>query len=258
MSKTNKPYIYTVIRIPKSGSQSLRASIEGALPDSNYYRIPRLHGSAEENFTTWEKFKVFRSQRRRFIRDYNAITEAGMWSHIDNNAKSGDVVSGHFSYGRPALVNFEKRYITIIRNPVTRVVSDYNYSGFRHNQTKPFYHLIKTGKQKQAASHSFSDYLSFLLEHKEIYGNPATKYIVGKINNDPYDQLKTNFFHYGTLENFEKFSLTLCEKLRAPVKTTWTNKTPPKKALEIKKSDQKLIELLFDMDLSLYEKIKYE
>lgn len=181
-----------------------------------------------------------------------------MWSHIDNHAKAGDVISGHFSYGRPALEKFEQKYITIIRNPITRVISDYNYSGYRHNQSKPFYHFIKSGKQKQAANQSFSDYLSFLLEHKEMYENPATKYIVGSMHNDPYTQLKTNFFHYGTLENFEKFSVILCEKLNAPVKTNWTNKTPPKKTFEINKSDQRLIELLFDMDLSLYEKIKYE
>ena len=252
-----KKTLYILVRIPKSGSQSLRTIVRESLPQSTYFRIPclDLHERVDQSLAA--NFRRKRRLIKGILFSYGVLNEKALWEKINNNAQDGDIISGHFSYGRPHVPSSETRYITLLRDPIERMISAYNYTreGYpKHSHLRRFYLEQRT---KIAGTGSFSDYLEYLHLHKERYSNPATGLITGSRSHpDAFSFLKENYFHFGILERMDLFSDRLSEKLNTPSCEAWTNKTKTKTEILLSEHDSEILDALLGKDIELYNKVK--
>ncbi len=247
--------LYFIVRIPKSGSQSMRYMVKAALHDRHYFRLPHLATEPDTGITLYDRFRLRRKLIKGFLKDYGVFTESAVWKKISRTAKDSDIISGHLHYGRPQLPGWELQCITLLRNPVDRLISEYNY--WRQNfQSRTFIQKrYVRGLLLVAGTCSLSDYIRYVHEHRKTLGNPATAFVVGHHTGcDPFDFLQQNYFHFGVLDEMDFFAQELSQKLNRPVATAWTNKTRKTAENKLSPADMALLEELLDSDIPLYQK----
>jgi len=256
MVSGEEKYLYILVRIPKCGSQTLREMVGQGAAGSSLFRLPQLDIEPDVNRGV---VKRLRQQRRMLkgVSAYGTLTEQGMWKKISEQAKSGDIVSGHIAFGRAALPGWKLRYITLMRDPVARVVSEYFYTREGYLKRPAWRKFYLKGKSETAAKGSFTDYLEYLCEHQNLYANTATAFVTGsRTHPDPFAFLQENYFHYGVLEDLEAFAQQLSEKMNAKVSDEiWVNKTKTKKNYSLTDRDHELLTILIGRDIELYEKV---
>ena len=246
--------IYVLIRIPKCGSTSLENMVKHALPGNNLYPLSTLVEA--DGLSIIERIRLERnmlSVRRR----YGAFSEKAMWRNISNESHDGDIVSAHMPYGAIKLDGCNYRYITLLRDPVERVVSAYYYS--RHSYQKlPFHRrLYRTGSDKAAGNKSFSGFLEYLSANKNLYSNPMVRYITGDgFHEDPFGFLQENYFHFGVLEEINLFAQQLGDKLGCEIPAERSNVTKEKSTPEFSAKEMELINDLYEGDIQLYRNVK--
>jgi hypothetical protein len=130
--------IYTIIRIPKSGSTSLEKSISNALSPTRMFKIPMLY-NPDSNISKYEKFRTGKKIRRSLWKNFRVLSKDAMWDKISNELSNGDIISGHIEYGSPHLNQVNTKYITIIRNPLDRFISEYKWirHGYQKSEVAP-------------------------------------------------------------------------------------------------------------------------
>ena len=258
MELKNEPlkYLYILVRIPKSGSQTLRKMVHKSFVGSSHFSLPRLDIDQNVDRSLTESFR----RNRRLLKGmsaYGALTEKGMWKKISAKAKSGDIISGHIACGRADLPGWGLRYVTLMRDPIERMVSEYFYTREGYLKRQSVRKIYLKGRPEAAAKGSFSDYLEYLCFHKERYANPATAYVTGsRTHLDPFEFLKQNYFHFGVLEAVGTFAQQLAEKTNTEPSEFWVNKTKTRSKYELSDKDRELLGLLLDKDISLYEEAK--
>lgn len=145
MMSTNDNRLYVVIRVPKSASTSLEGMMKIAFPDANVFGMTgRVYGDGSVSLI--EKLRAERKERKRLWRSYNRVTQKGAWRRIEKLARPGDIVSGHFSIDEIRIDDFEQKLITLVRNPVSRLLSDYNYSRNGYNKRNVFRKFYQWGR----------------------------------------------------------------------------------------------------------------
>jgi hypothetical protein len=102
-----------------------------------FLHIPKNAGSTlhlvmEANFRPWEIFS-FRFPRERSFRKLISMSPSRL-SRLQT-------IKGHWPYGLHQLGPAEARYVTLLRDPVKRFVSEYNY--ILRNPKLPLYSVIK-------------------------------------------------------------------------------------------------------------------
>ena len=247
--------LYFIIRIPKSGSQSMRDMVKEALHDSQYFRLPFLAPDPGTGITLYERLRLRRRTLKGFWRRYRTFREAAVWETISKSAKEGDMISGHLRYGSPQLPDWDLQCITLLRNPVDRLISEYNYFRQGYLERSLLHKVYVRGLLQVAGTHSLSDYIRYLHEHRGVFGNPATSFIIGADSTaDPFEFMRRNYFHFGVLEEMECFAAQLSEKLHRPVTSAWINKTRKTVDHRLTEDDQALLDELLDQDIPLYQK----
>ena len=247
--------LYFLIRIPKSGSTTMRDMVEGALPDSRNFRLPLLASDSGVGITFYDRLRRRRRTLKGFWKGYRTFREAVVWQTISQRAKEGDILSGHLRYGSPQLPEWNLQCITLLRNPVERLVSDYHYSLKGFQKRSFLQRCYNKGVLHVAGTRTLSDYIHYLHEHRQVFGNPATSYVVGSnTEEDPFEFMRRNYFHFGVLEELEVFSTQLSQKLNRPVAAIWSNKTRRTGDQPLSPSDKVLLEELLDKDIALYQK----
>lgn len=245
--------LFVIVRIPKSGSNSLRRMMKAAMPAATIHSMP--NPSKPDAGVSWlENLRVTRGRIRRRWRNYRVMTNEKAWAKIAEEAKDGDIVQGHFSYGDPIVPGFELDYITIIRDPVQRLMSEYFYSKRGFEKRSIFRKLYNFGRLRAASELGFSDYIGYLHDRRDLYANRATRFITGAAAcDDPSAFLIENYFHFGTLEQVEDYVRTLSEKLGGTVSMPHYNKSENRHEIALSAKDNSRLEDLYSEDIKLHQ-----
>lgn len=249
----NTDRLFVIVRIPKSGSNSLRGMVSAALPGTPVHSMPNP-SKPDAGVSMLENLRVARGRIRRRWRNYRVLTNDQAWEKIARTAKSGDIVQGHIGFGDPQLPGFELDYITVIRDPVQRLMSEYFYSQRGFEKRSIFRKLYNYGRLRAASKLGFSDYIAYLHERRHLYANRATRFITGaRACEDPGAFLMENYFHFGTLEHIDQYVSTLSEKLGSRVPPTHRNKSENRRDISLSRQDLSRLEDLYSEDMKLHQ-----
>ncbi len=223
------------------------------MPSATVHSMP--NPSKPDAGVSWlENLRVSRGRIRRRWRNYRAVTNQKAWAKIAQAAKDGDIVQGHFGFGDPILPGFELEHITIIRDPVQRLMSEYFYSKRGFEKRSVLRKLYNYGRLRAASELNFSDYIAFLHDRRDLYANRATRFITGAAAcDDPGAFLMDNYFHFGTLEQVDHFVRTLAEKLGGALSMPHRNKSENRHDISLTARDNSRLEDLYSEDMKLHQ-----
>lgn len=230
--------------------------VEKSLPFSQHFEIPQLGIDPAHKLHPAEKFRA----RRRILRGlfkYRALNTARLWRTISRLASDGDILSGHMPYGTPQLPGWTLEYITLLRDPVERVVSEYYYSRKGYLSRPRWRQMYHKGHAEITGTRSFPEYLDYLCSDRDRFGNLSLKYVTGTDTHPaPLDFLKEHYLHFGILERMDLFTAQLAEKLEAPVYELWENKSSELDKYQLSEGDRGLLETLVGKDIIFYQEVK--
>ena len=252
-------HLYVLIRVRKSGSQSLVKIMEDALPGCTVYPMPHDPPLADRGLGFWEHMRLLRRRRKRLHALFKTFSYSKAWRLLNDRAQHSDVIGGHFPYVSPDLPNWKLRYITLMREPLQRLYSEYRYCRQSFEQ-RPFWRrCYSSARIRIAGKGSFGDYIDYLDAQGERFTNPLVAYITGGQNlSSPYEFLREHYFHYGVLERINQFASELSIKLGHKVSATWQNRTQESGALVEETYDQTKLQRLIGRDLELYRSVLNE
>jgi len=251
--------LFVLVRIRKSGSQSLVEMATAALPESKIYAMPPDPPLADLGVGFFEDFRRVRRIRKRLRKLFKVSDYGTAWEIVNRDAKPRDIISGHFKYGSPALPAWDLKYITMMREPIGRIYSEYRYCRQSYFQRPAWRRLHLAERLKVAGKGEFRDYVAYLDSFGERFANPFTGYVTGDGEvADVYDFLRENYFHYGLLERMGEFASILSAKLGGDCKTVWKNRTEKSGTIDAESFDAKQMDRLLGRDLELYRRIEAE
>ncbi|MBI3678691.1 MAG: sulfotransferase family 2 domain-containing protein [Proteobacteria bacterium] len=246
-------FLCVSIRIPKSGSSSLARVLEQAFADRRIFFLPHTLDRDGE-LSALQRARFLRSRVQNLFRHYRAITIATAFDRIEKEARGGDLISGGHVDFLTLRANIARplKIITLFREPVARALSEYNYSRESY-QKKHFLGRIDAAiLPKAAGRYSFEGYLDYLLEHRHIYGDVASRY-VGWNGTEPIgDFFANHVFHAGILEDANSFVHGLSEKMGRAVSFPHENRTEQVSAESVSRAERSRIEKLFARDFEIY------
>jgi hypothetical protein len=252
-SETLEPRAFVLVRVPKSGSTTLFWMMKTALPDAALYRMPKLMRS-DEGVSRLEKLREARGRARRFWKLFRTLSEQPAWRRLAAQLKDGDIVSGHFAYGTPVLPGFRIHYVTLLRHPLDRLISEYRYAQASFAKRGRLQRLYHRGTLAAAGQLSLADYLCYLDDHRELFENIATRYAIGARScHDPVRFLDRHYHHWGVVERLETFAKGLTAKLGVTVRPRHERTTPGKAEIALGRADKARFERLFSEDMKMYE-----
>jgi len=244
--------VVVLVRVPKSGSTTLVSMVTAAFPDARIYRMPHLLRS-DEGPSPLEKLRRARARMRRFWKLFGTVRENTAWRRLSARLRDGDIISGHFAYGTPALPGVNPNCVTLLRHPLDRLISEYNYARVGFEQRWRVQHLYHRGRLAAAARLTFADYLAFLEDNRPLFENIATRYVTGeRACADPAGFLQANYFHFGTLERLDRFAEGLSAKLGVAVQPRHKRITSERADIAMTARDQARFERLYSEDLNMY------
>lgn len=205
------------IHVPKAAGTSLRVSLEKALKE-------RL-------------IKVYQNQAGQTIEDAQSRT-----------LQSDAVIYGHFGSWMHKLLNAPPHYATVLRNPVERVKSWYNFQASA--ETLPFY---ETTRQMSLAdiiradmTEQLSNHMTAMIAGREVEGPDDTKTLkVAKDNLKRFDFVSTLEF---LEEDIPKLENIIGVKIGAMQHVNVTGHESPRAS-----EDEDVIMNYNKLDMELYE-----
>lgn len=248
---------FVLVRVPKSGSTSLQRVFASVCPDAQIFDAPETSRTISSGVTFYEKLRNTRRRWRHFLGERGAWTEAGFWKAVNRQAADGDIIAGHICYGEPQLPDFDLDYVTLLRDPRERILSNYNYDRVGFQKRSGLRRAYATGQLK-ASGGTFLDYLNYLADADRRAIQPSTLYVLGDEGKGeaPFEFLKARYFHFGIIEEMDRFAADLGEKLGRKAEAAWRNKTPKRKHAALSQDEARMIEQIFPDDLELYEQTR--
>ena len=193
---------------------------------------------------------------RTLLRGCRALTFAQAWKYIDNHASDGDLISGHIRYGDPVLPTFRLNYITLLRDPVARVLSNDTGSRLGYQKRNALRRSYVGGHVRAAGTYSFSGYLSYLDESTGGDANIMWAFSFGTRRfpiRSPSCRQTTSTWAFS--KHFDLFATDLGRKLGVQLLPRKSNITPQRTANALTMADRRLFERLFSRDIVLYEAV---
>jgi hypothetical protein len=175
----------------------------------------------------------------------------------DGEKRQLKLIQGHFPFGVHEMLPQPSTYITMLRNPVKRVISTYFYA-----KRTPFHRDYETINQERM---SLKDYMISKLN--PVLNNGQVRLLSGEINvtfgdcnERMLEQAKNNLNKYfsvvGTLENFDQSLLAIKEILG--YKNIFYTKLNTSQSKNDKEFDSEIIDLIKyynNLDLELYNNV---
>jgi len=247
--------LHVVIRIPKSGSSSLIHMVREAFPDARFYKLPHSD-FGDWGVTALDKVRFVRQQKRTLLANFGTFSLEKALQSIDDSSRDGDVVGGgHFSLKTLRSMKSDLKFITLIRDPAKRLLSEYNYSRNQYKKRISMNRIDTSFSKKMASKHDINTYVSIMLEHKRNIGNIACQLLDVKSSEDIRNRL-SHLYHFGVLENMAGFIEGLREKSGRELTAIANNVTPNRAADSIDADTRRKIEELNDLDFELYEQAR--
>jgi hypothetical protein len=246
-------FVCLCLRIPKCGSASLAAALNAAFMGRQCFYLPHTL-NLEGSLSALQNLRFHRTRARNLFRHYGTTDIGRVYGLIAKTAREGDFISGGHIDLPSVRQNIPRkvRAITIFREPVERCRSEYDYLHQGYFKKLPLSRFDASAKQQAAGRYSFRGYLDFLLDHADIYGNLATRYLGWDGEEELARFFARHIFHSGVLEEVETFARELGEKVGSPVPFPHDNATGRSHST-MTAGDRSRIERLCPHDFTIYE-----
>ena len=243
-----------VVRIPKSASTTLAALALQALPDARRFLVPNTL-DLDGELSAWQRLRHWRHAAGHNARGHGTLRQSQAFTRISKTIEPGDlIIGGHADFDTcrralgPAL-----KFVTVVRNPTTRVISEYTYARAGHKRKRWLSRFDASLVAKAAARYDFESYLDFLRDRSDVYADIASRYIGLKPGVEIAAHLAANAFHIGTVDNMTLFAREFGRKTGVAVGTQHLNPTVRKVDHLPTPRERTLIEQLYARDFELYE-----
>lgn len=230
--------------------------LRDGLPDARSFDMP-TPPSAHVAYPLIERLRLARRRKRLLWRNFQTLSLDRAWQDVAERARAGDIVTGHIRFGDPMLPGWRLNYITCVRDPVARVLSDYNYARLGYQKRGFLRRLYHHGQLMAAGRYDFSGYLAFLDDHRDEMGDRIAGYVMGShIHSDPAAFIRDNYFHIGVLERLDQFCTGLGDKLNTRIVLRHDNKTERNAETMLRAADRPIFERVFARDIAVYEAVR--
>ena len=250
-------FICVSVRVPKSGSSSLSRLLADAFAGHRTFYLYDTF-NADILASAFQRMRYRRSLARNLFRRYGTADQAKVYETILKEAMNGDLIDGgHIDFlSVTANVKRPLKQITLLRDPVERSRSEYNYA-LQSARSKNFFSRIDTGLMPKAAhTRDFDGFLDFLLEYRDAYNNLACRYIGWNGTDDLGDYFARNVFHAGVLEESDRFAAGLSKKMGKRLEFPHRNRVESESAGEVTRARRRKIEQIYPLDFKLYEWVR--
>lgn len=248
----SEPLIHCV-RVPKSGSTSLSRMLETAFEGRTRFYLPDTL-RREAALSRWQAFRLKRSQTQNLMKRVGVASLPAALARIDQQARGGELILGGHSDqatvrdGLAAPV----RFITLLRDPAARALSDYNYARAGFLKKKPWQRFDAHILAKMAARYDFAGFLDFQLDHREAFEDIACAFVGWEAGADLKDYLAANLWDWGVLEKADALAARIGERVGRPVAFGRHNATGRLEKAEVSAAERSRIDRLYSRDHQLY------
>lgn len=241
------------VRIPKTGSESVSEMLSAAfLPEHRFYLPNTL--DFDGRVSRYQRRRFIRRQRWNLRRAYKTDSMAVAIELVAARAEAGDLIDGgHIDFGAVVARIPHLKMITMLRDPVLRSLSEYNYARQTYIVRNPLRRLTAPTLPKICGTRGFDGYLDFLIENSDVYANFAAQYVGWNGAQSISSFFEKNVFHAGVLEHNREFAERLSQKLGRKLNFPSVNRTARRSEEKITASQRSRIEKLSPRDFELYE-----
>jgi hypothetical protein len=203
----------------------------------------------------FQRARFKRSQVRNLMKHYGSPSLPNAFMRISAEAKDGDLIDGgHIDFPSVrAGIPRKLKMLTILRDPVERSRSEYNYARLTYLERNIIRRRTAATMQKIAGTHSFDGFLDFMHDHRAVYGNIASNYIGWDGVEDLASLFARDVFFAGQLEHRDRFARALSDKIGGQLAFPKTNDTLHKHVLGVSAAQRSKIEQIYPRDFTLYE-----
>ena len=250
-------FIAVSVRIPKCGSSSLSRLLADAFEGHRTFYLYDTRNPDTE-VSALQRLRYRRSLSRNLRRHYGISDQKKVYETIAREAANADLIDGgHIDFlGVCANVPRPLKMITLVRDPVERSRSEYNYARRSFASRNVFGRLDTGVMPKLAGTRDYDGFLDFLFEHRAIYGNLASRYIGWDGAANLSDYFLRHVFHAGALEESERFASELSEKMGKRLAFPHANRVENNAANPVTRAQRGRIEQIYPLDFTLYEWVR--
>lgn len=245
--------LVALIRIPKSGSTSMSEVVHDCLPTARKFLLPDSAVPGNSS-TLLERMRLVRTTIKNGAIRHGRVTRTGLLRLIESKATPGDIVSGgHVSFADLRAIRRQMRIVTLIRNPVDQLLSQYNYQRSNHFKRSSLARFDSSLQAKLAARYSLEGYVDALSERPADFGNIACQYLSIEEEKDIAQRVDRDIALIGCLEDFEGFVALLKRTLGGAAMWRRSNRTTHKAVAAVDRRTRLKIERLSELDAQLYD-----
>ncbi|MDH4385789.1 MAG: hypothetical protein QE280_10140 [Caulobacter sp.] len=255
MSPDLQPFLIHAIRIPKSGSTSLTRMLAEAFAGRGRHYLPDTL-RREASISRWQAFRLWRSQTQNLGAKLGVLSLGAALNRIETTALDGDLITGGHSDQGCVQAGLKRpvRFITLLRDPARRALSDYNYARAGHLKKKPWQRFDAHMLSRAAARYDLAGFLDYQLDQPEVFGDIACAYVGWRPDEDLEAHLAASLWDWATLEQPDGLASRLSDRLGRPVAFGRHNATDRFAAEAISAADQARVERLYGRDYELHSR----
>jgi len=244
---------YLFIRVPKCASTALREALLTAYPTHKNlkFRSPVRYSWSQG---LYGNARLFKKEKRMLWNNFSVFSYSAMWQKLPTVTQGGAILSGHIKYAELKLDMNKVRLVTLLRHPVDRLISEYNYSRASFHNKRLSSKLLYTNERSHAGEGSLSDYVAYLEANTQSKNSFQLDYLVDPTwRGDPVDFLDKHYFCYGVVEDLNGFRRDFEGKAGTTLDLKSLNRSSGENRESISTSLRNRIERLCAKDMVFYQ-----